>query len=172
MFHYAKLVNQGGCLLISEWFCFNYSFERNLALNSFSERLGGGWAWLFWFFCVGLRVGKKPNVPNALAKIFFRALVFFIFFCVVVVSFGRVSACRLCGVVPLPLTVCGLAQAGIFTTKLATKPKAQIYEKLSYEALNPRLCQTAVMGCLSSVGLVQFPMSKVQKSVLQYQHTK
>src|SRR5690606_36717356 len=39
----------------------------------------------------------------------------------------------------LQLTVCGLAQAGIFTTKLATKPKAQIYEKLSYEALNPPL---------------------------------
>jgi len=41
-------------------------------------------------------------------------------------------------------TFCGLAQAGIFTTKLPTKPKTQIYEKLSTEALNPRLRQTAV----------------------------
>jgi len=42
----------------------------------------------------------------------------------------------LCGRLKWLVTVCGLAQAGIFTTKLATKPKAQIYEKLSYEALS------------------------------------
>ncbi len=37
-----------------------------------------------------------------------------------------------------------LGAGGDFYRKLATKPKAQIYEKLSNEALNPRLCQTAV----------------------------
>jgi hypothetical protein len=51
-----------------------------------------------------------------------------------------------CRFLRLLVTVCGLAKAGIFTTKLPTKPKVQIYEKLSYEALNPRLRQTAVSG--------------------------
>ena len=62
--------------------------------------------------------------------------------------------CRLLG---LLVTVCGLAQAGIFTTKLATKPKVQIYEKLLTGELNPRLRQTAVMG--------RFVCPTVRKSV-------
>jgi hypothetical protein len=63
----------------------------------------------------------------------------------------------------LPPTVCGLAQAGIFTTKLDTKPKVQIYEKLSYEARNPRLRQTAVIGCPSvcQVGCLSWLLCRV-----------
>jgi len=39
-----------------------------------------------------------------------------------------------------------LGAGGDFTTKLATKPKDQIYEKLSNEARHPRLRQAVVMG--------------------------
>jgi hypothetical protein len=49
----------------------------------------------------------------------------------------------------LPLTFCGLAKVAIFTTNVHTKHTLQIYEKLSYEALNRHFCQTAVSGWAS-----------------------
>jgi len=73
-------------------------------------------------------------------------------------SFGCVVVLR------LPLTVGGLAQAGIFTTTFHTKPKVQIYEKLLYEALNSRLRQTAVSGkWLSVVRCVVFGCVSAEK---------
>src|SRR5690554_3543021 len=52
----------------------------------------------------------------------------------------------ICFVFLLAHNVSGLAEGGDFTTKLATKPKVQIYEKLSNEALLPRLWQAAVIA--------------------------
>jgi hypothetical protein len=46
----------------------------------------------------------------------------------------------------LQATVCGLAKVAIFTTNVDTKHTLQIYEKLSYEALNRHFCQTAVIS--------------------------
>ena len=49
----------------------------------------------------------------------------------------------------------GLGEGGGFTAELATKHTLQIYEKLSYEALNLQLCQNRVMrSCYYTV--VQF----------------
>jgi hypothetical protein len=39
----------------------------------------------------------------------------------------------------------GLGEGGGFTAELDTKHTLQIYEKLSYEALNRHFCQTRVM---------------------------
>jgi hypothetical protein len=51
--------------------------------------------------------------------------------------------------------VFGLGEGGGFTAELDTKHKLQIYEKLSYEALNRHFCQTRVMrSCYYTV--VQF----------------
>lgn len=60
----------------------------------------------------------------------------------------------------LPPTVRGFARERIFGTTFDTKPNAQIYEKVSIEALNPLSCKTYVIGSgnssvtLSCVGLV------------------
>jgi hypothetical protein len=43
------------------------------------------------------------------------------------------------------ITVGGLAKVAILTTNVHTKHTLQIYEKLSYEALNRHFCQTAVV---------------------------
>src|SRR5690606_14217045 len=63
-----------------------------------------------------------------------------------------------------------------FVSELKNKPRLKVLKRgLIFKTIfQKRGCATvtAVMGCLSSVGLVQFPMSKVQKSVLHYQHTK
>jgi hypothetical protein len=48
--------------------------------------------------------------------------------------------------IELPITVGGLAKVAIFTTNFDTKHTLQIYEKLSYEALNRHFCQTAVIS--------------------------
>ena len=49
----------------------------------------------------------------------------------------------------------GLGEGGDFTAELDTKHTLQIYEKLSYEALNRHFCQTRVMrSCYYTV--VQF----------------
>jgi hypothetical protein len=40
-----------------------------------------------------------------------------------------------------------IGEGGDFTAELDTKHTLQIYEKLSYEALNRHFCQTAVMCC-------------------------
>ena len=45
----------------------------------------------------------------------------------------------------LPHRSGGLAKVAIFTTNVDTKHTLQIYEKLSYEALNRHFCQTAVL---------------------------
>ena len=45
----------------------------------------------------------------------------------------------------------GLGEGGGFTVELDTKHTLQIYEKLSYEALNLRFCQTRVT-CWASFG--------------------
>ena len=42
-----------------------------------------------------------------------------------------------------------LGEGGDFTTNVHTKHTLQIYEKLSYEALNRHFCQTAVISCPS-----------------------
>ena len=47
------------------------------------------------------------------------------------------------------LTVCGLAKVAILPLNFHTKHTLQIYEKLSYEALNRHFCQTAVISCPS-----------------------
>jgi len=39
-----------------------------------------------------------------------------------------------------------LGEGGDFTTNVHTKHTLQIYEKLSYEALNRHFCQTAVIS--------------------------
>ena len=39
-----------------------------------------------------------------------------------------------------------LGEGGYFTTELHTEHTLQIYEKLSYEALNRHFCQTAVIS--------------------------
>ena len=49
--------------------------------------------------------------------------------------------------VKLPPTARGFARERIFSTAFDTKPKAQIYEKVSNEALNPLSCKTLVSGC-------------------------
>ena len=60
----------------------------------------------------------------------------------------------------LRITFCGLAQAGIFTTKLSTKPNIQIYEKLSYEARQPPLRQTAVTSWRSVFSVLEIRSDK------------
>jgi hypothetical protein len=40
----------------------------------------------------------------------------------------------------------GLGEGGVFITNVHTKHVLQIYEKLSYEALNRHFCQTRVIG--------------------------
>jgi hypothetical protein len=51
--------------------------------------------------------------------------------------------------------VFGLGEGGGFTVELDTKHTLQIYEKLSYEALNRHFCQTRVMrSCYHTI--VQF----------------
>ena len=52
-------------------------------------------------------------------------------------------------VVYLLLMFSGLAKVVIFTANVHSKHALQIYEKLSYEALNRHFCQTAVMGWAS-----------------------
>ena len=47
------------------------------------------------------------------------------------------------------VTVCGLAKVAILPLNFHTKHTLQIYEKLSYEALNRHFCQTAVISCPS-----------------------
>ena len=49
----------------------------------------------------------------------------------------------------LSITFCSLAKVAFYTTNVHTKHTLQIYEKLSYEALNRHFCQTAVSGCPS-----------------------
>ena len=44
----------------------------------------------------------------------------------------------------------GLGEGGVCTTNVHTKHTLQIYEKLSYEALNRHFCQTRVMPSLFS----------------------
>ena len=46
----------------------------------------------------------------------------------------------------LAYNVLRLGEGGDFTTELHTKHTLQIYEKLSYEALNRHFCQTAVIS--------------------------
>jgi hypothetical protein len=46
----------------------------------------------------------------------------------------------------LAANVLRLGEGGDFTTELHTKHTLQIYEKLSYEALNRHFCQTAVIS--------------------------
>jgi hypothetical protein len=53
------------------------------------------------------------------------------------------------------VTFCGLAKVAIFTTNVHTKHTLQIYEKLSYEALNRHFCQTAVSGWASLFSVCQ-----------------
>ena len=55
----------------------------------------------------------------------------------------------LSGRLTLPVTVCGLAKVAILPLNFHTKHTLQIYEKLSYEALNRHFCQTAVISCPS-----------------------
>lgn len=52
-------------------------------------------------------------------------------------------------------TFCNLAKSGDFTTRLATKPNIQIYEKRSYEAPQPAYCQYDVSGCSFFVIMVE-----------------
>ena len=47
------------------------------------------------------------------------------------------------------ITGCGLAKVAILPLNFHTKHTLQIYEKLSYEALNRHFCQTAVISCPS-----------------------
>ena len=47
------------------------------------------------------------------------------------------------------LTFCGLAKVAILPLNFHTKHTLQIYDKLSYEALNRHFCQTAVISCPS-----------------------
>jgi hypothetical protein len=49
----------------------------------------------------------------------------------------------------LATNVLRLGEGGDFTTNVHTKHTLQIYEKLSYEALNRHFCQTAVSGWAS-----------------------
>lgn len=54
----------------------------------------------------------------------------------------------------LAINVLRLGEGGDFTTNVHTKHTLQIYEKLSYEALNRHFCQTAV--CASNVKYSSF----------------
>ena len=54
-----------------------------------------------------------------------------------------------CCLLGLHLTVCGLAKVAILPLNFHTKHTLQIYDKLSYEALNRHFCQTAVISCPS-----------------------
>ena len=70
--------------------------------------------------------------------------------------------------------VFGLGEGGGFTAELDTKHTLQIYEKLSYEALNRHFCQTRVMqSCYYTV--VQFfnpTQSKVPIAIAVYVRCK
>ncbi|SDD89122.1 hypothetical protein SAMN04488104_11082 [Algoriphagus faecimaris] len=48
------------------------------------------------------------------------------------------------GLVSITANVLRLGEGGDLTTNVHTKHTLQIYEKLSYEALNRHFCQTAV----------------------------
>ena len=48
-----------------------------------------------------------------------------------------------------------LGEGGDLTTNVHTKHTLQIYEKLSYEALNRHFCQTAVSGWASLFSVCQ-----------------
>ena len=48
--------------------------------------------------------------------------------------------------IPLPVTVCGLAKGGIFSTKVNTKNRCLFLHKCFYEARQPAFCQTAVIA--------------------------
>lgn len=52
------------------------------------------------------------------------------------------------------ITFCGFAKVAIFTTKLPTKHRLQIYEKLFYEAMYRHFCKTAVRCWRSCQSLV------------------
>jgi hypothetical protein len=51
----------------------------------------------------------------------------------------------------------GLAKVAILPLNFHTKHTLQIYEKLSYEALNRHFCQTAVMCCPSCLVVADSP---------------
>jgi hypothetical protein len=54
-----------------------------------------------------------------------------------------------------------LGEGGDFTTNVLTKHTVQIYEKLSYEALNRHFCQTAVTSWRSVFRVVKVRSDKV-----------
>lgn len=57
--------------------------------------------------------------------------------------------------VTLAGNVLRLGEGGDLTTNVHTKHTLQIYEKLSYEALNRHFCQTAVSGWASLFSVCQ-----------------
>ena len=57
------------------------------------------------------------------------------------------------------VTVSGFARERVFSTTFDTKPNVQIYEKVSYEALNPLSCKTLVKGSFYSSSLFSFSLS-------------
>ena len=57
--------------------------------------------------------------------------------------------------VTLAANVSRLGEGGDLTTNVHTKHTLQIYEKLSYEALNRHFCQTAVSGWASLFSVCQ-----------------
>ena len=74
------------------------------------------------------------------------------FYCAKRWLLGRFFVCSrlaLSFVLGLNITVCGLAKVAILPLNFHTKHTLQIYEKLSYEALNRHFCQTAVISCPS-----------------------
>src|SRR5690606_4301074 len=80
---------------------------------------------------------EQQNIsPKCQTELSSKIVIFFHNLFLFDVSFWYQSACR--------KMFCGYTQAGPFTTTFHTKPKVQIYEKLSYEALNPPFCKTDV----------------------------
>ena len=68
-----------------------------------------------------------------------------------------------CGLNTQQLTVFGFAQWRIFSTTVDAKTKAQTYEKVSYEALNPPLRKTDVTCCIFSEFNCSFYIYLLQK---------
>ncbi|MFY9307612.1 MAG: hypothetical protein WAQ28_01050, partial [Bacteroidia bacterium] len=62
-----------------------------------------------------------------------------------------------------------LGEGGDLTTNVHTKHTLQIYEKLSYEALNRHFCQTAVCASHERCPTLVKAIEKSQKCNLNYQ---